>query len=156
VVTGFEPLDLLEGIRRVILQLEQRQCQVENAYARVVSEKGNLDAQSTIDEVFERCDQAWRGLGIIPASGWRLREEFSGFDAEHRFGLLEQGAQESPICRAGQVLTGMIKPHQCEAFGSLCTPRNPLGAPMVSSEGACAAYYLYGKHPHPIRDRQEH
>jgi hydrogenase expression/formation protein HypD len=145
VVTGFEPLDLLEGIHRMVRQLESGSAIVENAYPRVVKEEGNLVAQKVIREVFTRTDRSWRGLGVIPSSGWRLSDAYGKYDAERKFGLHAARSSESSLCRSGQVLTGRIKPHQCEAFGSLCTPRNPLGAPMVSSEGACAAYYNYGK-----------
>jgi hydrogenase expression/formation protein HypD len=145
VVTGFEPLDLLEGIRRVVDQLEKGQARVENAYPRVVSEEGNLAAQQVIDEVFEVTDRNWRGIGLLPDSGWRLREEFAAYDAEQKFGVQQVETCESAECRAGEVLQGIIKPHQCAAFGQRCTPLNPLGATMVSSEGACAAYYNYGR-----------
>ena len=140
-----EPLDLLDGIRRVVVQLESGRASVENAYARVVCDKGNVTAQSVINEVFECTDRAWRGMGTIPRSGWRLRDAFSEFDAEVRFDVEDIHTCESDQCRAGDVLQGALKPHQCEAFGIECTPRTPLGAPMVSSEGACAAYYHYGR-----------
>jgi hydrogenase expression/formation protein HypD len=145
VVTGFEPLDLLEGIRRTVLQLENGQAFVENAYARVVSSSGNVAAQAVIDEVFEVTDRAWRGIGTIPKSGWRLNADYRSFDAEYRFTVDDICTQESSLCRAGDVLKGSIKPHECAAFGQECTPRTPLGATMVSSEGACAAYYNYGR-----------
>jgi hydrogenase expression/formation protein HypD len=144
VVTGFEPLDILEGIRRTVIQLERGEAFVENAYARVVTEQGNVAAQQVISEVFEVTDRSWRGIGNIPDSGWKLRRTYHDFDAEYRFGVEEVQPQESSLCRAGEVLTGTIKPHQCSAFGQQCTPRTPLGATMVSSEGACAAYYHYG------------
>jgi hydrogenase expression/formation protein HypD len=145
VVTGFEPLDLLEGIRRTVLQLEQGRHEAENAYARVVSERGNEPAQAVIAEVFEPVDRAWRGIGVIPASGWRLAEAYRDFDAEARFAVADITAAESPLCRSGEVLRGTLKPNQCPAFGKECTPRTPLGATMVSSEGACAAYYHAGR-----------
>ncbi len=145
VVTGFEPLDLLEGIRRTIEQLESGHAFVDNAYERVVSERGNLAAQATIEEVFTVTDRTWRGIGAIPHSGWRLRDELAAYDAEKKFGVEHVQTLESSQCRAGEVLQGTIKPHQCEAFGKACTPRHPLGATMVSSEGACAAYYNYGR-----------
>jgi hydrogenase expression/formation protein HypD len=145
VVTGFEPLDLLEGIRRTVLQLEQGRHEAENAYARVVSERGNEPAQAVIAEVFELVDRAWRGIGVIPASGWRLAEAYRDFDAEARFAVADITAAESPLCRSGEVLRGTLKPNQCPAFGKECTPRTPLGATMVSSEGACAAYYHAGR-----------
>lgn len=145
VVTGFEPLDLLEGIRRTVLQLEAGEARVENAYARVVSEAGNPAAQAVIDEVFTVTDRGWRGIGVIPHSGWKLNDDYREFDAEHRFTVSDICPAESSLCRAGEVLKGAIKPHECEAFGKECTPRTPLGATMVSSEGACAAYYHYGR-----------
>ena len=143
VVTGFEPLDLLEGIRRAVVQLEAGRAEVENAYPRVVSERGNEAAQRVIAEVFAPTDRAWRGIGVIPASGWRLADAFAEFDAERRFGVGGITACESPLCRSGAVLQGTLKPDQCPAFGKECTPRTPLGATMVSSEGACAAYYNF-------------
>jgi hydrogenase expression/formation protein HypD len=143
VVTGFEPLDILEGIRRAVVQLESGRHEVENAYARAVPAEGNPAAKAMLAEVFEVCDRAWRGIGVIPGSGWRLSQAYRDFDAEHRFDVGGIRTTESSQCRAGEVLQGMIKPHECEAFGTVCTPRNPLGATMVSSEGACAAYYLY-------------
>ncbi len=143
VVTGFEPLDLLEGIRRVVRQLEQGQAEVENAYPRVVCEAGNTAAQRVIEEVFDVSDQVWRGIGLIARSGWRLNAAYRDFDAEAKFQVGDITAHESSQCRAGEVLQGALKPHQCEAFGKQCTPRHPLGATMVSSEGACAAYYNY-------------
>ncbi len=145
VVTGFEPLDLLEGIRRTVIQLESGQAKVENAYARVVNEQGNRAAQAMIDDVFEVTDRGWRGIGVIADSGWRLSERYRRFDAEVRFKVQDIQTCESSLCRAGEVLKGAIKPNECEAFGNQCTPRNPLGATMVSSEGACAAYYNYGR-----------
>jgi len=145
VVTGFEPLDLLEGIRRTVLQLESGRCVVENAYERVVSEEGNVAAQRLLGQVFEVCDRKWRGIGVIPQSGWRLRGDYRVFDAEARFDLAGIQTVESPLCHAGDVLRGALKPSACPAFGKECTPRHPLGATMVSSEGACAAYYHYGR-----------
>jgi len=145
VVTGFEPLDLLEGIRRTVMQLEQGHHEVENAYARVVTERGNEPAQAVLAEVFAPVDRAWRGIGVIPASGWRLTDAYRDFDAEVRFGVTDVTAVESPLCRSGEVLRGTLKPNQCPAFGRECTPRTPLGATMVSSEGACAAYYHFGR-----------
>lgn len=144
VVTGFEPLDILDGIRRAVIQLESGQFHVENAYARAVRPLGNEVAQQTLQNVFEETDRAWRGFGTIPQSGWRLRDKFATFDAEKRFDIDMISAEESPLCRAGDVLQGLIKPTECEAFGTTCTPRRPLGAPMVSSEGACAAYHHRG------------
>ncbi len=149
VVTGFEPLDLLEGIRRTVAQLEEGRHLVENAYARVVSERGNEPAQTVIAEVFEPVDRAWRGIGVIPGSGWRLADAYRDFDAEVRFAVGDVTAEESPLCRSGEVLRGTLKPNQCPAFGKECTPRTPLGATMVSSEGACAAYFHFGRFAGP-------
>ncbi|HEX2980306.1 MAG TPA: hydrogenase formation protein HypD [Anaerolineaceae bacterium] len=146
VVTGFEPLDLVQGIYRSVLQLEAGQHQVENAYPRAVNQEGNKPAQAMISRVLEPCDRQWRGIGMIPMSGWRLRPEFTEFDAEKRFAVEDIHTQESEICIAGQILQGLKKPPACPAYGTLCTPQNPLGATMVSSEGACAAYIRY----HPI------
>jgi hydrogenase expression/formation protein HypD len=143
VVTGFEPLDLLEGIRRAVVQLEEGRAEVENAYPRVVNERGNEAAQRVIAEVFAPTDRGWRGIGVIPASGWRLSDAYREFDAEQRFGVGGITAIESPLCKSGEVLQGTLKPDQCPAFGKECTPRTPLGATMVSSEGACAAYYNF-------------
>jgi hydrogenase expression/formation protein HypD len=145
VVTGFEPLDLLDGIRRCVLQLEAGRYEVENAYPRIVSYDGNPAAQKLLAEVFEVTDRAWRGIGVIPKSGWRLSEGYRAFDAEERFRISGIHTEESKLCRAGDVLRGAIKPAECAAFGKECSPRHPLGATMVSSEGACAAYYNYGR-----------
>jgi hydrogenase expression/formation protein HypD len=146
VVTGFEPVDIARGVLMCVRQLEQGKAEVENAYARSVAE-GNKPAQAVIRRVFEPCDRAWRGIGVIPGSGYRLREAYAAFDAETRFpdvrGIL---TQESPVCISGLVLQGLKKPSECPAFGVLCTPQAPLGATMVSSEGACAAYFRYGRH----------
>jgi len=145
VVTGFEPLDLLEGIRMVVAQLEEGRAEVENQYVRSVRREGNLEAQAVVAEVFEVCDRAWRGIGVIPGSGLRLREAYRAFDAELRFPRSRGAASESEVCIAGEVLRGRAKPDTCPAFGGECTPEHPLGAPMVSSEGACAAYFLAGR-----------
>lgn len=145
VVTGFEPLDVLEGIRRTIIQLENGQATVENAYERAVVFDGNVPAQKLLDTVFEVTDRNWRGIGRIPASGWQLSPAYQDFDAALRFNVTDIQTDESPLCRSGEVLTGNLKPNQCPAFGKECTPRTPLGATMVSSEGACAAYYQYGR-----------
>jgi hydrogenase expression/formation protein HypD len=145
VVTGFEPLDLLVGIKQVVAQLESGRGVVENAYPRVVTEQGNHLAQQTIAEVFELSDRDWRGIGVIPASGWKLTEEYADWDAAWKFGVSAQQVAEPSECRAGEVLQGTLKPHQCPAFGTRCTPRTPLGATMVSTEGTCAAYYHYGR-----------
>lgn len=143
VVTGFEPLDILQGILVTVRQLEQGKFEVENAYPRIVSFEGNRPAQEVINRVFINSDRKWRGIGMIADSGWSLRPEYSDFDAEGRFAVSQIQPEESPICIAGQILQGMKKPGQCPAFGTLCTPESPLGATMVSSEGACAAYYRY-------------
>ncbi|MFR9796525.1 hydrogenase formation protein HypD [Streptomyces sp. MS06] len=143
VVTGFEPLDILEGVRRAVLQLERGEHRVENAYARAVRDAGNPAALRMIEDVFEVTDRSWRGIGRIPGSGWRLTEAYRAHDAEHRFDVTGIRTEEPGVCRSGEVLQGLIKPTGCPAFGTECTPRTPLGATMVSSEGACAAYYLY-------------
>jgi len=146
VVTGFEPLDLLEGIQMAIAQLESGRAEVENQYVRAVRRPGNRAAQERVSDVFEVTRRSWRGIGEIPASGLRLREAYSRFDAELRFpGRLLQEAEESRECIAGLVLQGIRKPYECPAFGTRCTPDIPLGAPMVSSEGACAAYFHFGR-----------
>ncbi|HNP71290.1 MAG TPA: hydrogenase formation protein HypD [Kouleothrix sp.] len=149
VVTGFEPLDVLEGIRRAVTQLEQGRAELENAYPRAVRPEGNQPAQQMLADVFEVTDRAWRGIGTIPQSGWRLSEKYREFDAESRFAVADIHTAESPLCHSGEVLQGLLKPNQCPAFGKQCTPRNPLGATMVSSEGACAAYYQYGRFIRP-------
>ncbi|MBL8163395.1 MAG: hydrogenase formation protein HypD [Anaerolineae bacterium] len=145
VVTGFEPLDVLSGIHRTIVQLESGRAEVENAYSRAVQRQGNIPAQQILNEVFEVCDRQWRGIGMIPQSGWALNEKYQEFDAATRFHVDDLHTQESALCHSGEVLQGLIKPNQCPAFGKECTPRKPLGATMVSSEGACAAYYNYGR-----------
>jgi len=145
VVTGFEPLDLLQGIYMTVKALEEGRWGVENQYTRAVTRAGNRPAQKLLAEVFEVSDRQWRGIGSIPASGYRLRPAYAAFDAEQRFGVAGVTAQESPLCIAGQILQGLKKPHECRAFGLQCTPEHPLGAPMVSSEGACAAYFSYGR-----------
>jgi hydrogenase expression/formation protein HypD len=142
-VTGFEPVDLLQGIYQTIVQLEKGSFSVENAYPRLVTQPGNRSAQAMINQVYEVVDRNWRGIGPIPNSGWGLRENFSQFDAQKRFKVGHIKTQESEVCIAGQILQGIKKPNQCPAFGIQCTPENPLGATMVSSEGACAAYYRY-------------
>ncbi len=143
VVTGFEPLDLLDGIRRVVHQLEAGRAELENAYARVVHTDGNRHARAVLDEVFEVTDRAWRGIGGIAASGWRLRPPYRAFDAADRFDTSAIRTCEPAACRSGDVLVGRITPLECGEFGTRCTPRTPLGATMVSSEGACAAYFNY-------------
>ncbi|CAM5583754.1 Hydrogenase maturation factor HypD [Streptomyces glaucescens] len=152
VVTGFEPLDILEGIRLAVHQLERGEHRVENAYARAVREEGNPAALRMIEEVFEVTDRSWRGIGRIPASGWRLTEAYRAFDAEHRFDVTAIRTEEPAACHSGEVLQGLIKPVECPSFGTDCTPRTPLGATMVSSEGACAAYYLYRRMDGPVPD----
>ncbi len=149
VVTGFEPLDLLRGIHRCVSLLEAGQPVVENAYERVVRPEGNPAARQLLDEVFQVIDREWRGIGVIPASGWGLREGFAEFDAERRFPMEVVLPSHASECLAGQVLRGTLKPSQCPAFGLQCTPEHPLGAPMVSSEGACAAYHRYRPTPPP-------
>lgn len=143
VVTGFEPVDLLRGVLACVRQLESGRFEVENAYERAVTLEGNRPAQTIIKRVFQPVDRIWRGIGIIPQSGWGLRPEFSEFNAEARFAVGEISTQESPLCIAGEILQGLKKPPQCPAYGKQCTPQAPLGAPMVSAEGACAAYYRY-------------
>jgi len=145
VVTGFEPLDLLEGIAMAVAQLEEGRAEVENQYARAVKREGTVPARLQVEQVFQLVDRKWRGIGNIPRSGLGLRPEFAGFDAERRFGVLDLRQEEPTECRAGDVLRGRLKPAQCPGFGTRCTPERPLGAPMVSSEGACAAYYQFGR-----------
>jgi hydrogenase expression/formation protein HypD len=145
VVTGFEPLDILEGVRRAVWQLEAGESRTENAYERVVTFEGNRLAQELLAEVFEVTDRNWRGIGSIPASGWNLRPEYRDFDAEYRFPANDVQRVEPSVCRSGEVLRGRIKPTECPAFGTTCTPRIPLGATMVSSEGACASYFHAGR-----------
>jgi hydrogenase expression/formation protein HypD len=145
VVTGFEPTDLLQGTLMAIEMLEEGRWGVANQYARAVTRDGNRPAQELVARVFRVTDRKWRGIGNIPASGLSLQPEFVAFDAEERFGVSDIAAQESPDCVAGEILQGLRKPVDCPAFGTACTPEKPLGAPMVSSEGACAAYYNYGR-----------
>ncbi|THJ73866.1 hydrogenase formation protein HypD [Candidatus Frankia alpina] len=149
VVTGFEPLDLLEGIRRTVMQLESGRHELDNAYPRAVPAAGNPAAIAMLRDVFTVTDRAWRGIGVIPNSGWRLSDAYREFDAETRFAVGDIHTAESSVCRSGEVLQGLIKPHECAAFGHRCTPRTPLGATMVSAEGACAAYYLYRRLDQP-------
>ncbi|MFQ5419714.1 MAG: hydrogenase formation protein HypD [Anaerolineae bacterium] len=146
VVTGFEPLDIVRGILKTVQLLEADEVRVDNAYARAVTFEGNKPAQQVINQVLEVCDRKWRGIGEIPQSGWRLRPEFDAFNAEKKFDVAGIAPEESPLCIAGLILQGLKKPHQCPAFANQCTPENPLGATMVSAEGACAAYYQYGRH----------
>jgi hydrogenase expression/formation protein HypD len=146
VVGGFEPVDLLEAIAMLVAQLETGRAEVENQYARSVTREGNSPAQKIMEEVFEVCDRKWRGIGIIPQSGLRLRPEYATYDAEKIFDLLDRIVEEPAECISAQVLQGLKKPTECSAFGKACTPETPLGAPMVSAEGACAAYYRYRRH----------
>jgi len=146
VITGFEPLDLLMGVLMTVRQLEKGEHTVENQYPRVVRREGNRVAQNLINQVFDVCDRKWRGVGSIPKSGYKLRWEFREHDAERIFDVKEIDTKEPEICISGLVLKGVKKPHHCPAFGTLCTPDHPLGATMVSAEGACAAYYAYGRH----------
>jgi hydrogenase expression/formation protein HypD len=145
VISGFEPVDLLDGILRAVRQLEAGRAEVENQYARAARRDGNPAARRLLDEVFEVCDRKWRGVGTIPKSGYKLRWELRDFDAERLFDVGEIETAESSLCISGQVLKGLKKPGDCPAFASRCTPDTPLGATMVSSEGACAAYFNYGR-----------
>lgn len=145
VVTGFEPIDILEGLMMTVKQLESGRHMVENQYVRSVSRDGNRPAQEIIKKVFEPVARKWRGIGEIPVSGYGIRDEYADFDAEKKFAVGDIKAEESPLCISGDVLRGQKKPHECPAFGKECLPEHPLGAPMVSSEGACAAYYRYNR-----------
>jgi hydrogenase expression/formation protein HypD len=149
VVTGFEPLDLLEGLWMTTQQLEAGRYEVENQYVRAVRHEGNRSAQQIIAAVYEVCDRPWRGLGVIPRSGLRLTAAFRDLDAEHRFALESIQVVEPAECLSGRVLQGQLRPDECPAFGRRCTPETPLGAPMVSSEGACAAYWKYHQEENP-------
>lgn len=146
VITGFEPVDLLRGLLAAVRQLERGVAEVENAYPRAVTEAGNQPAQAVLNRVFEVCDRKWRGMGSIPQSGWTLRPEWADYDAARRFAVSHIHTEEPAVCIAGEVLQGHRKPHECTAFGTTCTPTTPLGATMVSSEGACAAYFRYRRH----------
>src|SRR5438045_3271305 len=146
VITGFEPVDMLEGVLRTVRHLEAGAVVVENQYGRAVRREGNPASIKLIEDVFEVCDRKWRGVGLIPKSGYKLRYEYRDHDAERLFEVDDIETQESPLCISGQVLKGLKKPHDCPAFGKQCTPQTPLGATMVSAEGACAAYYAYGRH----------
>ena len=148
VVTAFEPVDLLQGILMCVSQLEEGRAEVENQYARLVKAGGNRPAQALIQEVFQVVDRTWRGIGSIPNSGFGLRDEYADFDASLRYGVGHLSGPESPDCQSGAVLQGFLKPVECPAFGKACTPDHPLGATMVSSEGACAAYYRYRRFAH--------
>ena len=147
VVTGFEPLDIFQGVAMCVRQLEQGRAEVENQYARAVRRDGNRPAQKIIHEVFTVIPRKWRGIGEIPQSGLGLRDDYAAFDAEQRFGVAGQRVEEPAECISGLVLQGVKKPHECHAFGTHCTPEHPLGATMVSNEGACAAYYRYRRQP---------
>ena len=150
VISGFEPLDLLQGVLQTLRQLEAGRAEVENAYGRVVKREGNPVAKKLVNQVFEVCDRKWRGVGSIPKSGYKLRWEFREHDAERLFSVKEIDTKEPAVCISGLVLKGVKKPHDCPAFGKECNPEHPLGATMVSAEGACAAYYAYGRHlPQP-------
>lgn len=146
VITGFEPIDLLEGVLMTVRQLEQGRAEVENQYARAVAIEGNVAARKMIGQVFDIADRSWRGIGIIPKSGYKLSYAYRDFDAERLFEVENIRTREPEVCISGQVLKGLKKPNQCPAFGTQCTPQTPLGATMVSAEGACAAYYSYGRH----------
>jgi hydrogenase expression/formation protein HypD len=143
VVTGFEPVDLLKGILKIVQLLESGENRVENQYSRVVKPEGNKPARELLSKVFSVTDRKWRGIGSIPNSGWRLSDEYSDYDAENRFDVSHIHAEEPEECMSGQVLQGILSPPDCPEFGKTCTPEHPLGATMVSSEGACAAYYRY-------------
>jgi hydrogenase expression/formation protein HypD len=146
VVGGFEPADLLEAVDMLVAQLEEGRAAAENQYVRSVRYEGNLAAQRIVEQVLEVCDRKWRGIGLIPQSGLRLREEFAAYDAERIFGVGEITAEEPAECISAEVLQGLKRPTDCPVFGTACTPENPMGAPMVSTEGACAAYYHYRRH----------
>jgi hydrogenase expression/formation protein HypD len=145
VITGFEPIDLLEGVLRAVRQLERGDCRVEVQYARAVTRAGSAASIAVVDEVFEVCARTWRGIGVIPNSGYRLRDAYAAHDAERRFDVSHLQTRESSSCISGQILRGVRKPTECREFGARCTPERPLGATMVSSEGACAAYFNYGR-----------
>ena len=145
IVTGFEPLDLLQGIYMAVDALENGRFGVENQYVRTVSREGNPAARAVVNEVFETCDRAWRGIGVIPKSGYRLRPELAAYDATLKFEVGAITTEEPKECIAGEIMQGLKRPSACSAFGTRCTPEHPLGAPMVSSEGACAAYWLYAR-----------
>jgi hydrogenase expression/formation protein HypD len=146
VITGFEPVDLLAGVLEAVTQLESGRAEVVNRYGRTARTDGNPAARELLGEIFEVCDRAWRGVGPIARSGWKLRGELAAFDAERRFDVGGIETRESSLCISGAILTGVKKPRDCPAFGRECTPDTPLGATMVSSEGACAAYYACGRH----------
>jgi len=153
-ITGFEPVDMLEGILRTVEQLEAGTAEVRTPYRRVVRPEGNVAARKLLSDVFEVCDRKWRGVGTIPASGFRLAPAYAAFDAERRFEVEDIETAESSICISGEILRGVKKPVDCPAFGKVCTPQTPLGATMVSAEGACAAYFAYGRHIEPSEPSQ--
>ena len=142
-ITGFEPLDIIEGLYLCVKQLEEGRFEVENQYVRSVKKEGNLSAQSILNIVFQVVHRKWRGIGEIAHSGLGLRDPYKSFDAEARFDVSGCQREENPLCISAQILQGFKKPHECPAFGKACTPESPLGAPMVSTEGACAAYHRY-------------
>lgn len=150
VVTGFEPVDLLKGILACVKQLEKGTYNLENEYSRVVNEEGNPEARKVVEEVFEIADRKWRGIGIIPKSGYELNEKYRFYDSRFKYHLSSGQDQKSTPCISGMVLKGLKKPQQCPEFGKSCTPLNPLGAPMVSSEGACAAYYHFAQYKQAV------
>lgn len=154
-ITGFEPLDILQGTLMTIRQLEEGRAEVENEYSRILNRDGNRPAQKLVASVFEIADRKWRGVGTIPKSGYKLRWEYREHDAEKIFDVKEIDTREPDICISGRILRGIKKPHDCPAFGTLCTPQHPLGATMVSAEGACAAYYAYGRHLQAQKKEQE-
>jgi hydrogenase expression/formation protein HypD len=145
VVTGFEPVDILQGIYQATKMLEQGKNDVQNAYSRAVTKEGNIPARKLLEEVFTITDRKWRGIGVIPESGYRLSDSYAAYDAELLFDVRDLIVHESELCIAGKVLQGLKKPSDCPAFGKECKPEHPLGAPMVSAEGACAAYYRFKK-----------
>ncbi len=155
VITGFEPLDILQGTLMVVRQLEAGRAEVENEYSRILDREGNRPAQKLVASVFEIADRKWRGVGSIPKSGYKLRWEYRDYDAEKIFSVKEIDTREPEICISGRILRGIKKPHDCPAFGTVCTPQHPLGATMVSAEGACAAYYAYGRHLESKREELE-
>ena len=143
VVTGFEPVDILRGVEMLVAQIAKGEAKIENAYSRAVEEKGNVAAMAAIEEVFETCNAKWRGIGVIAGSGYKIKPEFSQFDAEKRFSIDVEETLEPKGCKCGDVLRGIIPPSKCPLFRNVCTPENPVGPCMVSSEGSCAAYYRY-------------
>lgn len=155
VITGFEPIDILQGVLMTIRQLEEGRAEVENEYSRILDRAGNRPAQALVAGVFEIADRKWRGVGTIPKSGYKLRWEFREHDAEKLFNVKEIDTREPEACISGQILRGLKKPHDCPAFGRECDPQHPLGATMVSAEGACAAYYSYGRHLEAEREREQ-